>query len=63
MQKTSPYTALACLILWQAGKLTATEDDVDTWIDAIIAILEECNNERYRFAPDTEPQPELPEGE
>lgn len=48
----SPYTALAMLVLFKGGKMPLTESAFDECVDRLVALLEDCNDERYRLTKD-----------
>lgn len=50
MQRQSPYTALALLVLFKQKAVTIDEDTFDVCVDTLVGLLEEVNDEKYRLS-------------
>jgi len=51
-------SSAACILeLWLAGKFPLTEDQFEEYQDTVIRLLEECNDDKYKFAPDQKETP------
>lgn len=49
MQRLSPYTALATLLLFKEKKLAIDEETFDQCVDTLVSVLEDTNDEKYRL--------------
>jgi len=58
VQQPSPLTSLTMLILWKQRRIDITREDYDLFVDTVVGVLEEANDETFRL----EPRGSHPEG-
>jgi len=55
VQRPSPLTALAMLLLFKQRRVDITLEDYDLFVDTVVGALEDANDEKYRLEPHGRP--------